>query len=433
MKKITALILALATLCTVCGALAEKSGGADIPRFETVREANEGRTSGGATFICEDTWGIVMLIDGRYYRFIALLDEEAKKLHDDIYAIPDAESAEREAAREAFLRYIDSLPITIAEEITDVPLTEAELDAMTGKTLKEIQSALYDPDKPLFCDPLIYTMAEGNELSFALTYGFFQYELVINESYDEYLACEDHYDNLTVKRAGRSGFSTYAAYPEYLADGTKKPFDDEFPSGLKTVRDVEEAVGSRGTNSYYGEDWILVASSHGRYFRFAAAMDEKARKLYSDYAAAAQEDEIEPVREARNAFDQYFRTLPLSVAEELTVLPLTQEELDALTGKTLAEVQSNVLVPNGMPTGYSYCTPGEGRSLNFRLEYGFYEYEVEFNEPDEEVYQVCETHEGYDTLTVKSARWSGFSYSITDLDYLPDGTQRPDAGTAEAP
>ena len=71
MKKIIAVILALALLCTVCGTLAEE------PQFATfgdaVAAAGEEPVSGGT----DEYMTVIVEKDGKFFRVVTMLDDEA--------------------------------------------------------------------------------------------------------------------------------------------------------------------------------------------------------------------------------------------------------------------------------------------------------------------------------------------------------------------
>ena len=122
-------------------------------------------------------------------------------------------------------------------------------------------------------------------------------------------------------------------------------------------------------------------------------------------------------------------TLPVQYTEELTVIPLTQEDLDAMAGKTIAEVMSEPW-ELGMMNYPEHAE--ENGDVVFPMVKGFCEYELVINESFE-VYQERRTHDHYDPvttmslqnygdLTVRYVRYSGLSDNMLFLSYQADGT-----------
>ena len=100
-----------------------------------------------------------------------------------------------EAAQAAFNAYIRTLPVTEVYEITDVPLTREEMDALAGKTLKEVSEGGY-------C--YLYILEEGQDVVFELSRGHYVYRLTVSESWETVSALEEkggNYDDLTVRHA----------------------------------------------------------------------------------------------------------------------------------------------------------------------------------------------------------------------------------------
>ena len=139
--------------------------------------------------------------------------------------------------------------------------------------------------------------------------------------------------------------------------------------------------------------------------------------------------------EEYRTLDAYLMTLPVQYTEELTIVPLPQEELDAMAGKTLGDV---MLLPCGMQL-CDYPDDAEaGKDIVFRMMKGFCEYDLVIDEPAE-VYQELRAADRSDPytgmslnnylgLTVREVKYTRPSRNVLNLDYLADGTLKQDAG-----
>ena len=128
---------------------------------------------------------------GVYYRFVAKYDNKAKKLWKEGQ---EEESADHIWPDQDFIDYVCKLPVKYDGEFTDQPLEQAELDQLVGKTIAEAKKAGYQ------FVPTKYDEAPA-EITCALTNGYYDYQIIISESYDEYQECrqKNSYDNLTIK------------------------------------------------------------------------------------------------------------------------------------------------------------------------------------------------------------------------------------------
>ena len=161
MKKVTAMILAILTLCFACGG----ATASEEPVFYTIREALDSTEGYVVINETDDFVTLILEKDGKYYRTVTKMDISAKEIYQA------ALSAGNSAAFEQFDAYAWQLPVSTIEEITAAPLSQAELDALTGKTIGEIMDAWqYDgmaasDDKP----PVV-----------SLDYGFFRYSFEVD-------------------------------------------------------------------------------------------------------------------------------------------------------------------------------------------------------------------------------------------------------------
>lgn len=172
----------------------------------------------------------------------------------------------------------------------------------------------------------------------------------------------------------------------------------------------------------------------GRYFRAVSFLDEHAKELYAAYIKAWETESGENGIDAGIALDTYIAGLPVQYTEELLVVPLSEEELDAMAGKTIEEVMSE---PWELKMR-NYPEDAEaGKDVVFQMVKGFCDYELVINEPYE-VYAERRAADRYDPvtimslknyldLTVKSVKYTGLSNNTLDIQYQKDGTFRPEA------
>ena len=116
---------------------------------------------------------------------------------------------------------------------------------------------------------------------------------------------------------------------------------------------------------------------------------------------------------AFEAFHAYIETLPIAYEEEITAQPKTQEELDALAGKTLLEVEE-------AGDESSSSEMGKDDAAIYTESRGLYEYALLLNETNTE-YMEHDDNGFIGDLTVKSASFSGVSRYAAELRYHADG------------
>ena len=112
------------------------------------------------------------------------------------------------------------------------------MDALAGKTLLEVEEAGYES-----CSS---NMGENDEAIYTVCCGMFEYDLLLNVTYTEYM---EHSDNgyigdLTVKSASFSGVSIYAAELRYHADGTYDAEDDPWAEYNAIMAMITNALSS---------------------------------------------------------------------------------------------------------------------------------------------------------------------------------------------
>lgn len=421
MKRITAMILALAMLITANCVLAESAEDTDSPATETFVYIVGDSGLRSSMSLGRDEFVHVVEEDGRYIRYTTFLDEEAKRLYDDY------NSDRHETTWDELMTYIEALPASITEELDVVPPTQEELDALAGKTIGEIRSALSAP-KGMFDGYQAQRNEAGKDVVLIVDCGFFRYAVLVNESYEEYLACKEagSCESLRARKIARTGLSPNATSLYWVAEGIRKAWEEAGSEGVPPFKTFREACGAgNGSVVSNSRDRVAVAAEiGGRYFRYEASMDEEGKKLYDDYAATDRSD-VPAFWEARSRLDRHLDMLPITAAEEVTAAPLTQEELDALTGKSLGELEAALSVMDPLCFYYPERTEAEAEEITFNLICGFFSYNVVINETYE-AYLACKEADDYSTLIVKSAVYDSISHNITDFRYHADGTREPD-------
>ena len=170
---------------------------------------------------------------------------------------------------------------------------------------------------------------------------------------------------------------------------------------------------------------VALIRRDGRFFRAVAFLDEHGKELYAAYLDAPSENG-RFAEEEYNTLDAYIMTLPVQYTEELTVVPLSQEELDAMAGKKLWDV---VLEPCGMQIHDRPDNAEAGNDVVFRICRGFCEYELVINESAEVYHELRAADRNpndYLNLTIRSVKYSRVSHNALNLHYQADGTFIPE-------
>ena len=425
MKRITALILALAMLITANCVLAEDTGNTDSSPTKVISYVVGDSGGNSSRTLDSEEYILVTEEDGRYIRYTVYLDEEAKRLYNEYHSDPP------KVTWEELMAYIRTLPASLTEELDVVPPTQEELDALAGKTVGEIRAALSAPVGMHDCCYPAGRFEEGENIVLRLECGFFRYAVLVDDPYKEYLACKeaDSYDSLTAKRIARIGLCYDATNIYWVSEGVRKAWENAGSEGappFKTVREARSALNGDGWFSVSGERMVITAEIDGRFFRYTAFLDEEGKKLYDDYNAAGSDEAAR--LEVYRKLDRYRAMLPITQAEELTAVPLAQEELDALAGKTLGELEAALSTGDN---GFWYypenlqAAEDRGEEVTFSLDIGIFSYTVTVNETYEECL-ACKEAGDYSALTVRSAGFKGLSHNSTDPLFRPDGTREPE-------
>ena len=241
-KRIAAILLA-AGLCLSGMALAEENAG-EGTRFEepavlSFATIGDAMASEGYTGVagCDDQHFVAVVEkDGSYIRLVAEMDDEARRLSEATLEYVD--DVTLEAAFSAYNEYIGTLPVAYEEEITAVPVPREELDALAGKTLQEMENAGYE---------FISSESWEDEVAICtVSFGLYEYRLVLNETYTEYTEHSDSgsVGDLTVKSAAFAGLSGNAAELRYHADGTYDEENDPWAEYDEIMELITQALSS---------------------------------------------------------------------------------------------------------------------------------------------------------------------------------------------
>lgn len=229
MKKMLALILTVMMLFAALGALAEVTE----PMYATIGDAlaaaGEFPIAGGE----EDYYAVVTEVDGKYYRSVAETDDRYRELQDATW---EAEPDQIEAAFAAMDEYVKTLPIAYSEEFTAVPMDQAELDALVGRTIAELREDGYQDSE---------SGTEGDAIVYVMNSGLFDYAFTVDADFDAYeKAQEDGTDgDLVVTGVSFRGISHEACFTSVHTDGTVEEAPDPFAGYDELIADVLEMIG----------------------------------------------------------------------------------------------------------------------------------------------------------------------------------------------
>ena len=238
-------------------------------------------------------------------------------------------------------------------------------------------------------------------------------EVVYDENGEQTSATEVYNDGEAIFSLDEEGKLIWLDEKENAGDGMRFEKLPEEPAVLSFAT-IGEAMASEGFTGVIGGDdqhYVVAMEKDGAYIRLVADLDDEARRLGEATLEYVDADTLEA---AFNAYNEYVKTLPVAYEEEITAVPLTQEELDALAGKTLQELED---------AGYEHVSSemGENDEATYTVSLGLYEYNLLLNE----TYTVYQQHDdsGFiGDLTVKSAAFAGLSRNAAELRYHADGT-----------
>ena len=203
--------------------------------FATIGDAMDAEGFTGVAGGDDAHYVAVVKLNDAYLRVVANVDNEARRLSE---ATLNVDVDMLEAAFDAYNAHIKTLPIAYEEEITAQPLSKEELDALAGKTLLEVEEAGYESSSS--------EMGENDEAIYTVSYGLYEYALLLNETYTEYM---EHNDNgyigdLTVKSAALAGISRNAGELRYHADGTVDAENDPWAQFNAIMTRITEGLES---------------------------------------------------------------------------------------------------------------------------------------------------------------------------------------------
>ena len=240
-KRVLAVVLALFMLRGIAFAEEEISPVPDSAEayegeWATIGDAMESEGYTGIAGSDEQYCVVVMKRGDSYIRLVAEADEKARELGSATLEYADTDTLE--AAFEAYNAYIKTLPVSYEEEITAQPKPREELDTLAGKTLLEVEEAGYESSSS--------QMGEDDAAIYTVSCGLYEYDLLLNETYTEYM---EHNDNgyigdLTVKSADFAGLSRNAAELRFHADGTYDEEKDPWGEYTALMEMITNAVTS---------------------------------------------------------------------------------------------------------------------------------------------------------------------------------------------
>lgn len=184
-------------------------------------------------------------------------------------------------------------------------------------------------------------------------------------------------------------------------DNTGPETDTSFVDSLKTMGDVI-VLDKEGFQSSVGGGKVVYAFRYDdTYYRVTADMPEETQKAYFDI------DVIEDGYQEKQ--EELIAPLEITKVENLSEQILTQDELDALTGKTGQELVSE---------GWSY--DGNviiGSTQEVQMLYGPFAYRVVFDGDIEGAgTDISEIEEATKDMKVKSIEFQSLSMTASDIE-----------------
>ena len=189
-----------------------------------------------------------------------------------------------------------------------------------------------------------------------------------------------------------------------------------------TVGDAmaDDAEGRVISGGVPGDYYAVVNRKDGKYYRSVALWDEKLTELNDAVDALDYEapDFFEKHEAAMQAADDYLKTLPIAYSEMFTAPTLTEEEMAAMHGKTLAQ-----LTGEGFEIGSNGTEPGEGDEtlIVYSLRSGVYDYNC-LVDADFDQYMAAQENGTEGDLVVKDVTLAGVTEWGADKRFHTDGT-----------
>ena len=418
-KMLTILVAALlilgAAACTKKEEAAPASTAVDLSQWKTLGDVWDFESPG---YGCEDNRYIRLFVkDGVNYRAdAALTEEQFQQLMDIDIFDPEAEQKAK--------ALVAQLPIEHLYDLSEVLLSQAELDALVGKTGQELLDMGFVPQGS--CG-----FSEAEKLSWAsLDKGPFMYQF----DFAEYVTADDNPNvaevirPLTVKSAVWDGnLSQYATALDFDLHGGPSLADyeamfeepervfyaiPEIPleeSPFKTLADVYAVM-----NQADDENDTFFPGYGMSETMFAAALEKDGAcyRVEAEVPAdiVAQLDAIDFFDEKREEkYEALLSPLPVTRVGDLSACLLTQAELDALVGKTGQE-----LLELGFEYGMGY---NFWETAQFFMNNGLFSYTVYMNEkvPEMEDYDAV-LDELFRPMTVQKVEIDGIAQIASDAD-----------------
>lgn len=178
-----------------------------------------------------------------------------------------------------------------------------------------------------------------------------------------------------------------------------------------TVGDALAAAGELPISGGEDDYFAIVTEKDGQYYRSVADLDDR----YRDLQQAAWNAEPEQMEEAYAAVDEYVKTLPIAYSEAFTAIPMAQEEMDALVGKTIGELRE---------AGYEDRESGtEGDDIVYVMRSGLFDYSCVVD-ADFDAYEKAQEEwpDGGNDFVVKSVSLHGITSEAVHKRFHTDGT-----------
>ena len=233
MKKMIALLLAAILLCPAFAALAETTM---EPLYATVGDAlaaaGENPIEGGE----DGYYAVVTEKDGTYFRSIAETDDKYDELQQAIW---EAEPEQMEAAFAALDEYVKTLPIAYSEAFTAEPMSQADMDALVGKTIGDLREAGYEESE---------SGTEGDEIVYVMRNGLFDYAFTVDADFDAYEQAQEAWpdggSDFVIQRVSFRGITGEAIFMRYHTDGSVEEPADPFEGSEELIAEVQAMLES---------------------------------------------------------------------------------------------------------------------------------------------------------------------------------------------
>ena len=174
-----------------------------------------------------------------------------------------------------------------------------------------------------------------------------------------------------------------------------------------TIGDALDAAGENPIGCGDAEHYVVALEKDGKYLRAVANLDDNAKALGE---ALGTTDDFEA---EFAAYEAALRALPVAYVEEFTVQPKTQEELDALVGKTIGELEDADFAVTESGT--------EENTVTFVLADGVFQYAFGVDASVND-YESRQDSGNYSDMVTNSVKFAGLSMYAGDLQYKADGT-----------